>query len=260
MVSRRLRATIKVPRDPGFAALRRAARAAIVIPLAFAFAELVLRQPQSLIFVVFGCFSLLVISDFGGLRRQRAIAYLVATVAGAALVTLGTIASGSALLAAATMLVVGFVISFSRVLGGYAAAANVGLLLAFVIAVTIPASVDVIPARVGGWVVAGLLSTVAAVALWPGLERVVVHHLAAKALPAVADLVGGLGAQRGESDLLHLQEIARQKVDAARAGYATMARRPFGPGRRDRAFAQLLIELDRIVEVVERPFNQPPRF
>jgi len=36
-LSRRLQATIKVPRDPGCAALRRATRAAIVIPLAFAF-------------------------------------------------------------------------------------------------------------------------------------------------------------------------------------------------------------------------------
>ena len=249
-----MRVAVKVPRDPGFAALRRAARAAIVIPLVFAFAELVLRQPQSLVFVVFGCFSLLVISDFGGLRRPRAIAYLVATVVGAVLVALGTLASSSPWLAAAVMFVVGFVISFSRVLGGYAAAANVGMLLAFVIAVTLPGSADVIPARVGGWVLAGLVSTLAAVSLWPGFERVVVHHLAAKALPAIADLVDGMQKQRGKGDLL--QEIARLKVDAARSGYATMAKRPFGPGRRERAFAQLLVELDRIVEVVERPFNK----
>ena len=65
-LSRRLRSTVKVARDPGFGALRRAARAAIVIPLAFAFTDLLLREPQILIFVVFGCFSLLVISDFGG--------------------------------------------------------------------------------------------------------------------------------------------------------------------------------------------------
>src|SRR3979409_506104 len=111
------------PRAPGFGALRRAARAAIVIPLTFAFADLLLREPQSLIFVVFGCFSLLVISDFGGLRRQRAIAYLTATVVGAALVALGTLASSSAWLAAVVMLLVGFVTSFSRVFGGYVAAA-----------------------------------------------------------------------------------------------------------------------------------------
>ena len=253
---RQLHVTVKVPADPGFAALRRAARAAIVIPLAFVFAELVLRQPQSLIFVIFGGFSLLVISDFGGLRRPRAIAYLTSTVVGAGLLALGTLASSSAWLAAVAMFLVGFVISFSRVFGGYFAAANLGLLLAFVIAVTIPAPVDVIPARVGGWAVAGLVSTVAAVALWPRFERVAAYHLAAKALPAIADLVDGMRSQGREGELAHLQESARQKVDAARLAYTTMAKRPFGPGRRDRAFAQLLIELERIVQVVERPFNQ----
>src|SRR5487761_440574 len=81
-MNRRLRAAVKPPRDPGFGALRRAARAATVIPLIFAFADVLLRDAQSLIFVLFGCFSLLVISDFGGLRRPRALAYLTATVAG----------------------------------------------------------------------------------------------------------------------------------------------------------------------------------
>ena len=220
------------------------------------FAELVLRQPQSLIFVIFGGFSLLVISDFGGLRRPRAIAYLTSTVVGAGLLALGTLASRSPWLAAVAMLLVGFVISFSRVFGGYFAAANLGLLLAFVIAVTIPGPVDVIPARVGGWAVAGLVSTVAAVVLWPRFERIAAYHLAAKALPAIADLVDGMRSQGREGELPHLQEAARQKVDAVRLAYTTMAKRPFGPGRRDRAFAQLLIELERIVQVVERPFNQ----
>jgi uncharacterized membrane protein YccC len=255
-LSRQVHLAVKAPPDPGFAALRRAARAAIVIPLAFTFADLVLRQPQSLIFVVFGCFSLLVISDFGGLRRQRAIAYQTANVAGAALVALGTLASSSTWLAAVAMLLVGFVISFSRVFGGYTAAANLGMLLAFVIAVTIPGSVEVIPARVGGWAIAGLVSTAAAVALWPRFERVAAHHLAAKALPALADLVDGMRLPGRAGDLQRLEAIAREKVDAARQGYATTAKRPFGPRRRDRAFAQLLIELDRLVQIVERPFNE----
>jgi len=87
-LNRRLRVSVKPPNDPGLGALRRASRAAIVIPLAFAFADVLLRDAQSLIFVLFGCFSLLVISDFGGLRRPRALAYLTATVAGGALVAL----------------------------------------------------------------------------------------------------------------------------------------------------------------------------
>jgi uncharacterized membrane protein YccC len=257
---RRLRVPVKPLPDPGYSALRRAARAAIVIPLAFAFAEFLLGEPQSLIFVMFGCFSLLVISDFGGVRRPRAIAYLSATIAGAILVALGTLVSSTPWLAVAVMLIVGFVVSFSRVFGGYVAAANTGMLLAFIIAVTIPAAADAIPARVGGWAIAGLVSTVAAVALWPRFERVTMHRQAGKALLALADLIEGMSFATGGRDLAALEKAARESVQAARQGYAAMAKRPAATAGRDRAFVQLLIELDRIIRVIDRPFSEdrPP--
>ncbi|HEV3096947.1 MAG TPA: FUSC family protein, partial [Candidatus Dormibacteraeota bacterium] len=150
-------------RDPGLGALRRALRAALIVPLALAFALFVLRDPQDVIFIVFGCFALLVISDFGGLRPARAAAYLIATLVGAVLVALGTLASANPVLAAASMLVIGVGLTFARVFGGYVAAGQTGMLLAFVIAVSIPASVSTIPARVEGWVLAGVISTLAGV-------------------------------------------------------------------------------------------------
>ena len=254
-LNRRLRVALKPPPDPGFGALRRATRAAIVIPFAFAFTALVVRDPQSLIFVIFGCFSLLVISDFGGLRRQRAVAYLMSTIVGGALVALGTLASSSTLSAVALMFVVGFAISFSRVFGGYVAAANMGLLLSFVIAVTITAPAGAIPQRVGGWAFAGLVSTVAAVTLWPRLERVTMYHQTAKALLAVADVIEGIGNGAGEAALENLQNQASQAVQGARQGFIDMAKRPTAPARHDRAFAELLIEVERILEMIERPFN-----
>src|SRR5258708_2172856 len=205
---------------------------------------------------MFGSFALLVVPVFGGMRRPRAMAYLAATVVGAALVALGTLVSSSAWLAAIVMFVVGFAISFSRIFGGYVAAANIGMLLAFVIAVTIPAPADVIPARVGGWAIAGLISTVAAVALWPRFERVTTHNQAAKALFAIADLVECMRSEMGERDLPRLEEVARQKAEAARQGYAAMAKRPIGPARRDRAYAQLLIQLERVIGIIERPFTE----
>jgi uncharacterized membrane protein YccC len=255
-LSRRLHVTVKLPRDPGFSALRRAARAAIVIPLAFAFADLLLRASQSLVFVMFGCFSLLVMSDFGGFRRPRALAYLTATLVGAALVALGTLVSSSTWLPAVLMFLVGFTISFSRIYGGYVSAANLGMLLSFVIAVTIPASPDVIPARVGGWAMAGLVSTAAAVALWPRFERVKTNKLAAKALLAVAELVEGMRPGAGDGDFLRLKDSAGVAVQEARHAYAVMGKRPIAPARRDRAFIQMLIELERIVDIIEHPFNE----
>ena len=254
-LNRRLRVAVRPPPDPGFGALRRASRAALVVPLVFAFFDVLLREPQSLIFVIFGCFSLLVISDFGGLRRPRALAYLTATIFGGALVGLGTLASSSLGLAVAWTLIVGFAISFSRVFGGYVAAANTGLLLSFVIAVTIPAPAATIPLRVGGWAIAGLVSTVAAVALWPRLERVTMHRQTARALLALADLVQALGAGAGPGDPHQIETIAAQAVQEARQGFIDLARRPTSTARRDRAFAELLVETERILEMAERPFN-----
>src|SRR5256885_16757185 len=88
---RQPRFSLRAPRDPSFAALRRAARAAIVIPLAFALGTFVLHLGQNVIFIVFGCFALLVITDFGGLRPARARAYLTATAVGAGLRGLGRV-------------------------------------------------------------------------------------------------------------------------------------------------------------------------
>src|SRR5437762_3953238 len=129
---RRPRFSVTVPADPGLAALRRAARAAIVIPPVLAFAIFVLQGGQNVIFAVFGCFALLVMSDFGGQRPSRALAYLTATAVGALLVTIGTLVSVSAGLATALMFAVGFAIALSRVFGGYVAAAQTGMLLSFV--------------------------------------------------------------------------------------------------------------------------------
>src|ERR1700704_580459 len=170
--SRRPRLSVATPADPGFAALRRAGRAALVILPVLAFNILVLHGGQNVIFAVFGCFALLVMSDFGGQRPARAVAYLTATFVGALLVTIGTLASASTVLATALTFVIGLAIAFSRVFGGYVAAAQTGMLLSFVIAVSIPAQPSAAPARVGGWVMAGVISTLAGVFLWPRFERV----------------------------------------------------------------------------------------
>ena len=48
------------------AALKSAARAAIVMPAVFAFADKVIQQPQTSILAAFGSFALLVLVEFGG--------------------------------------------------------------------------------------------------------------------------------------------------------------------------------------------------
>src|ERR1700730_10831886 len=87
---------LQQPHDPGLVALRRAARAALVIPLAVLLGQYVVGDPQNLIFIVFGCFALLVMADFSGLLPKRSLAYLGTTVVGALLLALGTLASPTA--------------------------------------------------------------------------------------------------------------------------------------------------------------------
>src|SRR2546427_6403598 len=206
--SRRPRFPLTPPADRGSAALRRATRAAIVIPPVLAFTIFVPHGGQNVIFAVFGCFALLVMSDFGGQRPARALAYLTATAVGALLVAIGTLVSISAGLAAAVMFVVGLAMAFRRVFGGYVAAAQTGMLLSFVIAVSIPAPASAIPARAGAWVVAGIISTLAGVFLWPRFERLTLHKQAAKACLAVADLVEAL--RGNDRELPRSLQAARQ--------------------------------------------------
>src|SRR5258706_11037745 len=257
----RMRAARRDPPDSPRAGLRRAARAALVMPPAFAFAQVVIRNAQVATFVAFGCIALLVMVDFAGPRRPRALAYAVTTGIGAVLIALGTLASFSPWLAALLMLLVGFVVSFAGVFGGYAAAAQTALLLAFVLAVSIPAPPAAITPRLAGWLIAGVVSTLAGVLLWPHFEQLTLRRQAASACGAVALLIQ---AQRNRAEArAESPEVTQARQAAAvaagatvRQAFATTPTRPAGPAPHDRAFVHVLSELDRLTE----PAQWPPRF
>jgi hypothetical protein len=216
--------------------LRRGARAAVVIPVAFLLARFVIADAQALIFIVFGCFALLVMADFGGQRWPRSLAYLGAAIAGAIVVALGTLVSATAGGAAAAMLVVGFGLSLAAIFGGYVAIAQTGLLLAFVISVSLPAPASAISERVGGWMLAGLIATVGASFLWSRPVRDDLPSRAAAAVLAAATAVSN-PSRAARAD-------ARAAVQAARKEYGATVRRPAGLSRRDRAYFEMFSELD----------------
>ncbi|HCG02616.1 MAG TPA: hypothetical protein DEV93_18995 [Chloroflexi bacterium] len=246
----------RLPRDPGSASLRRATRAAIVIPAAFAFSKIALGDVQVTTFVAFGCFALLVMSDFGGPRRSRAAAYLTMTAVGAALVTLGTIASPVAWVAALIMFLVGFCIQFSGVFGGYVSAGQTALLLSFVLAVSVPAPVGAIGSRLSGWLIAGAVSTLAGVFFWPRFERLALRSKAADACRALAALVK---VQReAPQDSAGVEAAAREAVAGLKRQYAATPKRPAGPTRRDRAFVEMLSLLERALAFATGYFRPQP--
>src|SRR5262252_863965 len=88
-------------KDPGLAALRRAARGAVVMPSVFAVADLLIGNPAVATFAASGSL----------VDRVRSQLALVA--AGAGLVCLGTLASRATWLATVSMLVVGFCVPFA---------------------------------------------------------------------------------------------------------------------------------------------------
>lgn len=243
------------PDDPGLSSLRRAARVALILPPGLALALLVLRDVQLATFFAFGCFAFLVMADFGGPRRPRATAYATTALIGAVLVALGTLVSPIPWLAALGMFVVAFSVQLVSVFGSYAAAAQSALLLSFVLAVSIPAAPAVVGSRLAGWLIASAVATLAAVFLWPRFERQKWRHTAAVACRAVADLIARHW-RAGQADLATDRQLARQAVDAARSEYAAAAKRPAGPTRRDRAFVELLTELEATLRLADQSLGQ----
>ena len=80
------------------------------MPAVFAFADKVIANTQTATFAAFGSFAMLVLVEFTGRPRSRLTAYLALGLVGAVLVVLGTLCSRNAWLAAAAMLIVGFLI------------------------------------------------------------------------------------------------------------------------------------------------------
>jgi uncharacterized membrane protein YccC len=221
------------------AALKSAARAAIVMPAAFALADKVIDQPQTSIFAAFGSFAILVFVEFGGPWRTRFLAYLGLACAGAAFITLGTLCSRSPWLAAGAMALVGFGTLFSGAFSGYFAAAATGALLTFVLPATIPAPNSAIPDRLEGWGLATGAGICAIMLLWPPRRRAHLRGEAAGALRAVAELLDADPEQLAER-----ARLARESVDALGRRLLGTQHRPTGPTGPTAALASLPDELD----------------
>jgi uncharacterized membrane protein YccC len=221
------------------AALKTAARAAIVIPAVFAFADNVIKQPQTSILAAFGSFAILVLVEFAGPPRKRFAAYVGLGCVGAVFITLGTLCSRNPWLAAGAMAIVGFVTLFSGVLSGYFAAAATGAILTFVLPVTIPVPNSAIPDRLEGWGLATGAGICAVMLLWPPRRSADLQQEVARALRAVADFVDA-----EHERLTELGRLAREAVDGLGRRFLGTQHRPTGPTGPTAALASIPDELD----------------
>ena len=138
-------------RDRGFAALRRATRAAIVMPAMFAVGDKVIGNPQVAAFAAFGSFAVLRPVDFGGPMTERLQAQAALAATGGVFVCLATLASRTAWLAAVAMAVAGFGVIFAGVVSSVLAGATTALLLALILPVSLAAPASAVPGLLVGW-------------------------------------------------------------------------------------------------------------
>ena len=233
--------------DPRRVALHRATRAAIINPSVFALTLLVVRDVQIATFAVFGCFGLLVMADFGGRRPARAVAYASPTVLALRSLLIGTAASFNAAVAATVMLV-SLSAVIRRVFGGYVTAAQTALLLAFVLAVRCPQTFrqsrhDL---RDGRWPASCQRSQACSCGRGSNALRCASAPPTRSSRPRTLSQPCARARRRTSSTGFAM--LRARAIQAIRSEYARSAMRPAGPTRHDRAFVQLVTELEQIVD------------
>src|SRR5438309_3020112 len=220
-------------RDPGLSALRRAGRAALIMPTMFALGDKVIGNPTVATFAAFGSFAMLLLVDFPGPIRERLIDQAALGLMCAVLICLGTLVSQTTWLAALAMALVAFAVLFAGVVSSVLAGATTSLLLAFILPVSLPATASSIPDRVAGWGLAALVSLPAIALLWPAPARSPVRAAAIGACRALAERLradvtymsggGGEGAEK-----VHRAAITRAD-DAIHALHEIFFATPYRP-------------------------------
>ncbi|MGK2881755.1 MAG: FUSC family protein [Mycobacterium sp.] len=223
-------------RDPERDALRRAVRAAIVVPAAAAFGFTVWGGAQTPLFTFFGSFALLVLVDFPGNRQLRAGAYLGLGVNGAILITLGTLVSPIPPLAVALMFVLGVTVTFAGVLSETFAAGQRATLLTFVLPACTPQGP--IDERLLGWATALAICVPAALFLLPPRHHDDLRRHAAAVCTELADRLDGSATRHDVTEAM----------DALRENFLGTDFRPVGLTAGSRALVRVVDDLQWLAD------------
>jgi hypothetical protein len=245
--------------DRGFAALRRATRAALIMPAALALGSQVIKNPQVATFAAFGSFAMLLLVDFRGSIRDRLQDQAALALGCGVLICLGTLVSTTTWLAAVVTAVVAFGVLFAGVISSVLAGATTSLLLSFVLPVSLPGPVSSIPDRLTGWGLASGLSLLAISLLWPAPAHDPLRGAAIQACRAVAarlraDVEYMMSGRAPSAAPGHAAAVAR--ADAAEEGlrqtfFATPFR-PTGLSTSARAIVRLVDELRWLNSIILR--------
>jgi uncharacterized membrane protein YccC len=193
-------------RDPDFDALRRALRAALVVPIAAAVSLAVGGGSQTPLFTIFGSVALLILADFPGNRAARALAYCGLGFNGAILITVGTLVAPHPWLSVALMFVLGAAVTFAGVLSEVVAAGQRATLLMFVLPACTP--VGPLPERLLGWLIALVLCAPAALFLFPPRHHNELRASAARVCNRLADRLEGTASERDVTKAMNALDSA----------------------------------------------------
>jgi uncharacterized membrane protein YccC len=221
-------------RDPGWYALHRAARAAVVVPVNFAIGSELVGNAQTATFAAFGSFAMLLFVNFPGSRAARFGAYVVLGLAGVVLITVGTLVATPDWLAVVAMAVIAFGVMFVGVVSSMINAGTQAALLSFILAVMLPGSRSVLPERLLGWGIAFAVSVPVAVLAWPPVDRDVLRIKAAATCRALAGMLqlerpvtGGdplVAVHRAMADLRTAFRISASRTAALSTGARRLIR------------------------------------
>lgn len=248
-------------RDPGLLVTRRAVRTAIVLPAVFALGIEVMHDPAFATFAAFGAFAQILFVGFTGSLADRAWYQVLLAASGAGLVALGTLVSRWTWAAALMMAVVAFIVHYAGVVSSIFANASNPLLLAFILAVSLPAPASTVGNHVAGWVVAGGTALVANLFLWPAPASDPLHaqvlrccRLLARWLrTGAAFACGGDGTTVADRDAVAAD--ARESVVALNRAFYSTPNRPSALTTSTRATVRLVDELGWLAAILE---NAPP--
>ncbi len=236
--------------DPGYGALRRAGRTALIMPAMLALGIKVIDNPLIATFAAFGSFAMLLLVDFTGPIQDRVRSQALLGVTCVGLISLGTLASQTTWIAVVGMAIVAFVVLFSAVVSSVIASATTSLLLSYILPVSLPGPASQIPDRIAGWGMAAGASVIAIAILWPAATRdpirvkviVACRAIAARLRSEVAFIVA-----RGAAEALPAYSAAIAAGDDAVSDlYRTFLQTPYRPTgltTSDRAVVRLVDNL-----------------
>ena len=225
--------------DPERDALKRAIRAAIMVPLTAGLAFALVGGRVTPLYALLGAFWLLVVTEFPGNRQQRAVAYLGLTVNGIVLIAIGTLVAPIAWLAVTLMFFLAVAVTLASMLSSTMSAGQRATLLFYVWPVCTP--VGPVGGRLLGWLIAVAVCVPAALFFLPARHYGALRSHVGQVCAALADRIEGIGSA----------EDVTAAMDALRANFLAASHRPVGLSAGSRALVRIVDVLELVADLVD---------